>query len=83
MEKFSKYPTYRDMDKPQQSAPRKKKPVKPPVKKVVEPPKPKVVELPKATRNFRIGDKELVKGESVTGLPSNTVKNLKTRGLLK
>jgi len=68
--------------KPQQSKPRKKKAVNPP-KKVVEPPKPKVVELPIATRNFRIGDKELVKGEPVTGLSENTVKSLKKRGLVK
>ena len=77
-----KKPSYEYRAKPQQSKPRKKKAVNPP-KKVVEPPKPKVVELPIATRNFRIGDKELVKGEPVEGLPSNTVKNLKTRGLLK
>ena len=62
-------------DKPQQSKPRKKKAVKPPQKKVVEP--------PKATRNCYVGDKELVKGEPVTGLSANLIKSLKKRGLLK
>ena len=73
---------YDDYKKPSHGR-KKPQPSKPRKKKVVEPPKKKVVELPKATRDCRVGDKELVKGEPVTGLSSKTLKNLKKRGLVK
>jgi len=48
-----------------------------------KPRKEKAVEPLKAARNCRIGGKELVKGEPVTGLSEKQIKLLKKRGLLK
>ena len=72
-----KYPgfSYGEKKKPQPSKPREKKAIEPLVKKVVEP----LI----ATRDCYVGDKELVTGEPVTGLPENVIKSLKKRGLVK